>query len=1075
MYRPREMKKQPTFRLCLQCAILLLSFSSLQAQWEYIGSPETGHPLHYSYSSDKIYMIANAGLFVSTDEGNSWNQIPLPDSISTVNHVHESNGSLYLFNINFGLSEYAAAYRSDDNGLTWKSIYPFAFNPLGWKRNHVVKGDTIVIIDQDVPASSVNKGETYTIHGYPPAQILNIFFHKDKLMGVGFDKLFSSPDLGATWDVIYTSPPIPDSVIFFTAMSVDDILYKFDTDNPPLEGYFYRSYDDGVTWEKTDTLEHFFSEVPTISGDAGNLFLSAGNFSHSDHFNIYHSTDQGAHWSLISNDHSIYRFQYIKDIFFRLEYAEGSSGVWLSHDIAQTFQQYNTGFNAADCKEIISGDDKLWINANEKIFKHESGNTWDELTDYTNLVTADGIHLMAYENDVLKRSDDGGELWYTVPAALFNRPSYDNFGQIFACGNLFFVNIAPGGPNVYFSDDFGVTWDVFDELNELNNDIITAVSYDDTGYVVSGDLGAVIESTDGSTWVDISYDLWTHIVEDISMLHRADGYTYANIGNGNVVLSPGSSTWEEFIVDDPNPIVFAPTEEINALSHIGNVLIGSAFGHGVFISQDNAQSWQPFNLGLADFQTRDVEVIDDVIYLAVNGGLWSRPISDLQLLSYTGTVFNDKNENALQDGDEEGFENIIVSKKVSQNSITTEADGTFTLYSLEAPSDTIFATPPSYAYVTTPPIYVTGSIDQLAIGIHYIPGIYDGSIVITNSTPFRPGFENTITLTYKNKGTEPADFEIKFALPEELEYLSSIPNASVLMDTLSWIINDLQPRQSGNVNVVVKTNVSVPIGTLLSINANIEVMEEGDVDPSDNEDFLAAEVVGSYDPNDKTVFPVGYISPAMIADTQRLEYTIRFQNTGNFPASFVRIQDTLSSNLDLTSLEMLSASHDYAWKLLPGNVLDVYFENINLPDSTNDERGSHGFVKFAINAKPTLRLTDKIENKAYIYFDFNVPVITNTVGSTVGFETSIKEPGKKLALTASPNPTKDVIMVTIRESVTEGEVVLSLYDTKGALVKTKTSASPENIQMDVQELPSGVYYLHARIGYDQGTISILKN
>ena len=112
------MKKQPTFRLCLQCAILLLSFSSLQAQWEYIGSPETGHPLHYSYSSDKIYMIANAGLFVSTDEGNSWNQIPLPDSISTVNHVHESNGSLYLFNINFGLSEYAAAYRSDDNGLT---------------------------------------------------------------------------------------------------------------------------------------------------------------------------------------------------------------------------------------------------------------------------------------------------------------------------------------------------------------------------------------------------------------------------------------------------------------------------------------------------------------------------------------------------------------------------------------------------------------------------------------------------------------------------------------------------------------------------------------------------------------------------------------------------------------------------------------------------------------------------------------------------------------------------------------------------------------------------------------------
>ena len=160
---------------------------------------------------------------------------------------------------------------------------------------------------------------------------------------------------------------------------------------------------------------------------------------------------------------------------------------------------------------------------------------------------------------------------------------------------------------------------------------------------------------------------------------------------GIAVLSPGSSTWEDFIVDDPGPIVFAPMEDINALSHIGNVLIASIFGHGVFISQDNAQSWQPFNLGLTDFQTRDIEVIDDVIYLAVNGGLWSRPISDLQLQSYTGIVFNDKNENALQDGDEEGFENIIVSKKASQNSITTDADGTFTLYSLEAQPDTIYS------------------------------------------------------------------------------------------------------------------------------------------------------------------------------------------------------------------------------------------------------------------------------------------------------------------------------------------------------------------------------------------------
>ena len=38
--------------------------------------------------------------------------------------------------------------------------------------------------------------------------------------------------------------------------------------------------------------------------------------------------------------------------------------------------------------------------------------------------------------------------------------------------------------------DFGVTWDFFEELDELNYEVIKAVSYDDSGYVISGGLGS---------------------------------------------------------------------------------------------------------------------------------------------------------------------------------------------------------------------------------------------------------------------------------------------------------------------------------------------------------------------------------------------------------------------------------------------------------------------------------------------------------------------------------------------------------------------------------------------------------
>jgi hypothetical protein len=253
------------------------------------------------------------------------------------------------------------------------------------------------------------------------------------------------------------------------------------------------------------------------------------------------------------------------------------------------------------------------------------------------------------------------------------------------------------------------------------------------------------------------------------------------------------------------------------------------------------------------------------------------------------------------------------------------------------------------------------------------------------------------------------------------------------------------------------------------------VTNDGDANLEDNEAYLTVIVVGSYDPNDKSVFPSGYITPAMIADTQRLEYTIRFQNTGTFPASFVRIQDTLSSFLEVSSLEMLAASHPFSWKLLPQNVLEVYFENINLPHSSADERSSHGFVKFAINAKPTLKLADQIENKAYIYFDFNIPVITNTVGSTVGFETSIREPLEELSLSAFPVPTKDFILININLTKSNDAVLLTLYDSNGSLVRSRSSAKLENIYMDMNGLPSGIYLLQARTSDASGMIKVIKN
>jgi hypothetical protein len=116
-----------------------------------------------------------------------------------------------------------------------------------------------------------------------------------------------------------------------------------------------------------------------------------------------------------------------------------------------------------------------------------------------------------------------------------------------------------------------------------------------------------------------------------------------------------------------------------------------------------------------------------------------------------------------------------------------------------------------------------------------------------------------------------------------------------------------------------------------------------------------------------------------------LDYTIRFQNTGTAPADFVRVEDYIEDDLDLSTFQMLYASHPYQITFDEDRRLEWLFEDIMLPDSSSDLAGSQGYIHFRINTKSNIQLTDAFENQCSIYFDFNEPIITNTA-RTIMFE-----------------------------------------------------------------------------------------
>ncbi len=148
-------------------------------------------------------------------------------------------------------------------------------------------------------------------------------------------------------------------------------------------------------------------------------------------------------------------------------------------------------------------------------------------------------------------------------------------------------------------------------------------------------------------------------------------------------------------------------------------------------------------------------------------------------------------------------------------------------------------------------------------------------------------------------------------------------------------------------------------------------------------DIVCQTLTGSYDPNEKVAFPVGFDDEHFIDRDWPIDYKVYFQNTGNDTAFTVRIEDQISELLDLATLRVTNGSHPFTWEITPESKLIFSFENILLPDSTIDLIGSQGFVEYSIQPKEDAEFNLKIENTAEIYFDFNEPIITNTTFHTI--------------------------------------------------------------------------------------------
>ena len=240
-------------------------------------------------------------------------------------------------------------------------------------------------------------------------------------------------------------------------------------------------------------------------------------------------------------------------------------------------------------------------------------------------------------------------------------------------------------------------------------------------------------------------------------------------------------------------------------------------------------------------------------------------------------------------------------------------------------------------------------------------------------------------MTVYNSGCTPLSGEAAVNLPSAVAFLSaSAEPLSVVDSTLRFRFDDLPPGDVYQVILQLKMPDESFTGQRLRFAASAGTSPNEAVGSTDTT-YYSGMLRCAVDPNDKQVWPRRE-EPSGSNYTQldeTLRYTVRFQNTGNDTAFNVRIEDQLSPNLDWNSFTPITASHPYRTEFTEGGKVIFYFDNILLPDSTTNMAGSQGFVTFQISADSSLADFSKIDNGAGIYFDYNAPVITNTVTSTL--------------------------------------------------------------------------------------------
>jgi photosystem II stability/assembly factor-like uncharacterized protein len=624
-------------------------------------APSDPNVIYVGTGSDGIRsnVITGRGVYKSTDEGKTWEFTGLRQAgqIGAL-EIHPNNPDIVFaaaLGHAFGPNPVRGVFRTKDGGKTWEKVL-------------FISEKTGAI---DLELAPDNPAEVYACLWRGERKPWTII-SGDKEGGI-----YKSSDGGDTW--IKLTNGLPQRIVGKSDLAVTpsnpDLVYVL-IEAPPGKGGVYRSNDRGETFQLVSTKKElldrpfYYTNIDADPNEEETLYVNSTGF--------YKSTDGGKTWTRHSTPHGDNHDMWINPHNSELFIQSNDGGANITRDGGKTWSTQHNQPTSELYQVHVDDQFPYWLYAGQQ---DNSTIAVPSLPPYTSPTGASGFWLSVggCETGPAVPKPGNSDIVYANCKGRFGRYN-KNTGQekpyYVGAQNMYGhnpkdlkyrfqrvspIHVSPHDPNVvYFASQYlhrttdeGVTWETispdltaFDPSKQVISG--TPITRDITGEEFYSTIYAVQESPleKGVIWVGAN-DGPIHITRDNGKTWSE--VTPAGLPSGGRVQTIDASPHRSgkayvavyrYLLDDWEPYIYKtedygkswarlttgengipldyPTRVIREdPNREGLLYVGTEFG--LFISFDDGQNWQSFQLNLPATPVTDIKIYHQDLVLSTMG------------------------------------------------------------------------------------------------------------------------------------------------------------------------------------------------------------------------------------------------------------------------------------------------------------------------------------------------------------------------------------------------------------------------------------------------------------------------